>query len=433
MTIRARLKLIALGILLALLAGVVWLLGTESGTRFVLARAKPYLPTELEFRYAGGSFSGDVCLESVSWKSESLDVAIRGACVKIEVARMLSRHLAIRSLDVEEIQIVSRPAPDADSSDELPSIESPLRISIDSSSLRNLSFERDQQTRTIDRLQFAGELSGSSLGVSQLVLRSNWLNAGLTGDIELEKLYRGNLDVEWQWTDSPSIPLAGKLSLHGDLQRVELEHTLNAPQQVTTTGSFSYLSNRLELDLENTWNAIQWETDELLLQSRNGSLRLKGPIERLDVVLDALCRFDDLPETQIRLIGSTDFESIDFSNLVASNDLGVLNASGSARWAPISMFDIEYALSDLDPSFASDLLQGNVHATGAASGTFAKDTHELAVRVAKLSGFVNGQPLDGSGEITHTPNQLKVADSRIQLGRNLVSVVGAAGASGTLA
>ena len=144
----AKLRRMALGIILALLAGLLWLLGTESGTRFVLARAEPYLPTGLELRSASGSFFGDVCLETVNWTSESLDVAIRDACVEVEVARLLSRHLAVRSLDVDAIAIVSRPAPDAEPSDELPSFASPLRISVDSSSLRNIAFERDQVART---------------------------------------------------------------------------------------------------------------------------------------------------------------------------------------------------------------------------------------------------------------------------------------------
>ena len=422
-----KLRLIAFGIVLALLAGMMWLLGTESGTRFVLARAKPYLPTELEFRSASGSFFGDVCLESASWNSESLDVAIRDVCVEIELARLLSRHLAVRSLDVEEFAIVSRPVPDADSSNELPSIESPLRISINSSALRNLSFERDQLTRTVDNIRFAGELSGSSLNVSQLTLSSNWLNVELDGSIELEEFYRGSFDLEWQWTESESLQLQGNLSLRGDLRRYNLEHILDAPQQLITTGSLSYLANELELNLENTWDAIQWEFGESLLQSRNGSLRLKGKLSRLDIALDAVGHFDNLPETRVTLDGNTDLEGIDFSSLVATNELGRLSASGSARWRPALIFDVEYALSDLDPSLASDLLQGQVYASGKASGTFGKDTHELAVRINELGGLVNGQPLDGSGEFTHTPNQLKVTDSQVQLGKNRVSVRGTAG------
>ena len=238
MTTLGKLSLIALGIIVALLAGMLWLLGTESGTRFVLARAEPYLPAELELGSASGSISGNLCLESIRWSSESLDIAIRDACIEIEVARLLSKHLAVRSLNVEKIAVVSRPVPDAGSSDELPSIESPLQISIDSSSLKNVSFEREELTRVIDDIRFSAALSGSSLDVSELVLRSNWLNADLDGSIELADLYRSKLDLDWQWTESPSLQLQGKLSLRGDLQRYEIEHVLHAPQHLITSGSF---------------------------------------------------------------------------------------------------------------------------------------------------------------------------------------------------
>jgi len=422
-----KLRLIALGIILALLAAMLWLLGTESGTRFVLARAQPYLPAGLELQSASGSFFGDVCLETVNWNSESLDVAIRDACVEIEVARLLSRHLAVRSLDVGAITIVSRPAPDAEPSGELPSFESPLRISIDTASLRNISFERDQLIRVVDTFRFSGELSGSSIDVSQLVLQSDWLNAELDGDIELANLYRSNLDLQWQWTESPSQELKGRLSLRGNLRRYDLQHKLDAPQQLVTTGNFSYVANELELDLKNTWDVFQWAFDESLLQTRNGSLRLQGNLASLDIALDALGRLDDLPETRVVLDGNTDLKSIDFSSLVATSDLGGLNASGSAGWAPTPSFDIEYALADLDPSLASDRVQGRVSASGKASGTFGEDTYALAVSVRELSGLINGQLLDGGGEFTYTPDRLVVADSRLQLGANRVSVLGTAG------
>jgi len=427
LTLPGKLRLTALGIILALLAGMLWLLGTESGTRFVLARAEPYLPAGLELRSASGSFFGDVCLETVNWNSESLDVAVRNACVEVEVARLLSRHLAVWSLDVEAVAIVSRPSPDAEPSDELPSFKSPLRISIDSSSLRNITFERGQLDRSIDTIRFRGELSGSTLDVSQLVLRSNWLNAELDGSIELANLYQSNLDLLWQWTESPSLQLSGSLSLHGDLRRYDLQHKLDAPQQLATSGNFSYVGNTLELDLENTWDAFQWKINESLLQTRNGSLRLQGNLARLAIALDAYGSFEEFPETRVVLEGTTDLARIDFSSLVATNDFGQLNASGNAGWDPTPTFDIDYALSDLDPSLASDLLRGQVNASGNASGTFGEDTHTLAVSVRELGGLINDQLLDGSGEFTHTPNQLVVADSRVQLGENRVSIRGTAG------
>jgi translocation and assembly module TamB len=268
--------------------------------------------------------------------------------------------------------------------------------------------------------------------VRQLALRSSWLNADLDGSVELAEFYRGNLGLEWQWTDLPSTPLAGKLLLRGDLRRYELEHTLSAPQRLITSGSFSYLENALELDLENEWDAIQWQLGESLLRARNGSLRLNGNLATLDVALETLGRIDDLPETRLSLVARTDLESIELASLCARNELGTLNASGSVGLRPLPVLDLEYTLSDLDPSLASERLQGQVDAIGRATGSIGEETHELTVVVSSLGGHINGQPLTGNAEFMHSPGVLKIADSRVRLGSNRASVRGEIGNASSL-
>ena len=427
MTLLRKLGIGVLAFAVVSIACVYWLLGTESGTRFLLARAESYLPAELALGTASGSLLSGICLGSVDWKSSSQDVTIRNACVNIDLAPLLSRHLAVRSLDVEEILIEIGEAPDAESSGELPSIEIPIQISVDTSSLRNLSFKTAQLQRNVDDIQFSGALSGSRLDVSGLSVRSSWLNADLNGDITVAGAYPGNFNLSWQWTESLPLQLAGELELRGDMQRYELSHILSAPQPINTAGSFSFTAGELVLDLANTWNAIEWKTGESLLQSSGGSLRLQGEPSQLDVTFDALASLDDLPETRVELDGKMGVDSIRFSNLTASNDLGQLIASGNARWAPVPAFDVEYALSNLDPSLASDLLQGQVGASGKASGTFVSDDPDLTVLISNLDGVINGHPLNGSVELNYAANQLSVSDGRLQLGTNRLDVRGLVG------
>ena len=424
MTLRRKLGVFVLAFIVAVPACVYWLLGTESGTRFLLARSESYLPEELVLGTASGSLLSQVCLDSVGWKSDSQNVTARNACVEIDLAPLLSRHLAVRSLDVEEIVIEVGETAGAESSGELPAIDIPLQVSVDTSSLRNLSFKRAQPQRDVDDIRFSGSLSGSKLDVSGLSVRSSWLNADLNGRITIAGAYPGNLDLSWQWTESPSLQLAGKLELRGDLQRYELKHILSAPQLISTAGSFSYVAGQLVLDLASTWKAIEWRTGESLLQSSGGSLRLQGEPSQLDVAFDAVGNLDDLPETRVVLDGRMGVDSIQFSQLKASNDLGQLIASGNARWAPVPAFDVEYALSNLDPSLASALLQGRVGASGKASGKFVSDDPELTVLISKLDGVINGHPLNGSAELNYATNQLSVSDGRFQLGSNRFDVSG---------
>ena len=211
MTLLRKLGIGVLAFAVVSVACVFWLLGTESGTRFLLARAESYLPAELTLGTASGSLMSGICLASVDWKSGSQDVTLRNACMVIDLAPLLSRHLAVRTVDVDEIVIEVGETADAESSGELPSIEIPMRISVDASSLRNLSFKTAQLQRKVDDIQFSGTLSGSRLDVSGLSVRSRWMNADLNGHITIAGAYPGNVNFSWQWTESPALQLAGNL------------------------------------------------------------------------------------------------------------------------------------------------------------------------------------------------------------------------------
>ncbi|RZV35942.1 MAG: hypothetical protein EX272_09700, partial [Chromatiales bacterium] len=410
-----------------LLLCVFWVLGTDSGTRFLLGRAEPHLPAGLTLGTASGSLLGGICLSSADWRTDSQDVAARNICVDIDVAQLLSRHLAVRSLEIGEAAIELRETTASESPDSLPTIESPLRISVASSSLQNLSFTREQLQRDVERIEMSGSLHGSKLDITRLVVRSSWLNLDLDGGATLAEPYPGRVNVTWQWTESPSLEFAGNLQLRGDLQRYELNHTLNSPQRLVTQGSVSYSAERLTLDLANTWKSIKWQFDESLVRSSSGLLRVHGEPTRLQLTLDALGQLDELPETRVMLDGETDLESVRFSSLSAANELAQLESSGIVRWAPEPGFDIEYVLSNIDPSFASDQLQGQVNLAGTANGTLRAGEPELVVLLSKADGIINGHALDGSAEIGYASKQLLVSNGRVRLGSNRLSLRGNAG------
>ena len=414
----------ALGISLALLAVAVWILGTESGLRFTLAKAEPHLPAELNLSAPTGTLLRGVCVGAANWSSESLEVDIRNACVDIKLVSLVARHLTIRSLDVEVISVELRDATESEPSGELPAFVSPLDISVKTSSLRNLSFRRSQLHRSLDAVQFIGSLSRSKLDVSVLSVRSRWLDADLNGDVELGGLYPGKLNLSWQWSESPSLNLAGTLEIDGDIRSYQLSHALSAPQRLSTTGTISFVANELALDLANTWETIEWPIGESLLRSSTGSLQLHGGPSRLDVTLDAVGRLDDLPETKVMLEGELDVQSIRIAALSASNDYGELITSGDVRWAPEQTFDVEFALSNLDPSLASQLMKGQVGATGRANGTFRSGAPEITVSIKELDGSINDHPLTGSGEFEYVADLLSVSNGRIGLGRNWLDISG---------
>lgn len=427
MTLGKKLSLGALIILVVLMACLSWVLATESGARFLLARAQPYLPAELELGELHGSFIGGLGFVSVNWNSETLDVAIRDLSVEVEWARLLSRHLAVRSLDVAEIDIATRPASDTDSAGGLPSVDLPLDISVDSSSLRKLSLTQDGVSHEIDEVRLNGSIQGSRLDVTEFIVRSSWLNASLDGRITVRGDYPGRIRLDWRWIASPSQTFAGQLRARGDLRRYDVEHTLQLPQGLSTKGHFSFVESMLVFDLTNTWAALEWPVDGSVLTSTGGTLRLAGNPSNVDVSLEANASFADIPPAQIDLQGMLDPNKIRMTRLHAESDLGRLVASGDIGWQPALMFDVAYSLEELDPSLASGLLTGQVNASGTAAGEWANSDPAVSVVVSALSGRVNNQPLRGDVAFDYSKQQFTVSNSHVQLGSNRLDFSGAVG------
>ena len=424
MTLRKKFALGGLIIVMGSLACIAWLLGTESGTRFLIARAQPFFPAELALGETRGSLISGIRVASVDWNGDTLDVAISDAYIEIQLAELLSKHLDVRSLDVSAISITSRSGAESEEAKTLSSFESPLDISVDTSSIRNLSIAYEGQEHRIDGIQFKGTLDGAQLKVARFALRSSWLNAELEGIATLANSYPGKLDLRWRWTASPSLQLGGDLQLRGDMRRYEIEHLLSAPQNLTTTGHVSYVANEVRFDLSNDWKALEWPLGESLLESPSGTLRLKGSPKSIEVSLAALATVDDFPETRIDLEGDLDPDSMRFSRFAAVSNLGRLESSGTVGWSRTPEFDLEYAISGLDPSSVSALFEGQIDARGSARGTLADGAPDVTVLVSELSGAVNSQPLDGSGAVGYSTERILVTSSRIRLGGNEVRVNG---------
>src|SRR6185369_17300499 len=84
-----------------------WLLGSESGARFALERAKGALAGKLELALLHGALSGPLELHDVHYRDPAagIDVSIQSVKVDYEVSRLFSRTLHVAALDVEGVDV----------------------------------------------------------------------------------------------------------------------------------------------------------------------------------------------------------------------------------------------------------------------------------------------------------------------------------------
>ena len=422
-----KIAIAVLAVVILLVGAVYTLVGTESGTRWLFARASASLPPALSISEPAGSLLDGLRVDSLEWRDETLDIEAESISISIRFLPLFSREIAVERLAAGRLSI-SRFADDSDEpSDELPQFALPLPISIATSTLQDVAYRDGDIELTVNEIRFAGEMRGPRLDTLALTIDRPDLQLDVDGDISFTGDYPLALRTDWRWTDSAGEAYSGRLQLNGNLRRSLLTHELAEPLSIDTRGSVSLADGDWSADLENEWSALAWNFGERRLESTGGSLEFRGNDRAADVLLDAVLQLDDWPATHVVLDGAIDRDGlrIDTSELTAAP--GRLSASGDLSWVDEQSFDVLFSVSGVDPSQWWQQAPGSMDASGRVSGQLAPDIM-VAIRLDQMGGVLRDQPLAASGAFSYANDTLEIDGGEFSLGSNSARVNGSIGA-----
>ena len=121
-----RVILIALGALLLVIAGgAAWVLGTQRGLRFAVARAEGFLAPKLHVQSVEGSVSRTVILRGLRWQDPDggVDATLDDGQIEIGVGALLIGRVHVRRADLQGLRV--QLSPGVEKPDE-PSTRAPL-------------------------------------------------------------------------------------------------------------------------------------------------------------------------------------------------------------------------------------------------------------------------------------------------------------------
>jgi translocation and assembly module TamB len=368
---------------------VAMIVATESGTRWLLARVTPYLPTELQISGVSGTLLGGLYADQIRWSDDSTRVTAGEAETQFELLPILQRQVIINTLHVERVDVVVTDRQQSAANDEPFSVDLPLSISIDSASVRNVDISIGETQQLIDRLDFSGQLSGSDLDVARFTLQSSLGKLEIAGALQLTEKLAANLRASWLLT-MPEVPqFAGELTVSGDISDYQIQHVLDQPQQIESRGSIALRDDSIWAGIVNEWQLLDVTlSDGRRIQSADGSLHLEGSVDQFFFDGSTVARIDNFPELRIQLRGD-----------------------GHPRGARFSEFTLEGE-------------RGSVM----ASGDFSIDFDQaVEVRIDSISGSVGGYVVEGSMAASYRESEFRLMDAHARLGNNEVDASGVFG------
>ena len=259
---------------LLLLLGVLfaWLVATESGARWVLARAEPALPDALTIDTVSGTLAGGLQIDTLSWNDAAANVVVEDVFVDVRILPLLSRRVYVDRLEVGAATVRLLPAADEAPSDGgLPEIRLPIDLWLLDASFADIAIESDGSELKIDSVNLAARMEGSELEIEQLEIKGDALAISVDGRARLAGNYRAAANVAWQWSDD--LNYAGRLRLTGELDRYDIEHALTAPVSVASNGSISLTNGDLTLDLAHEWQDVDWTLGDQRRRAEYGGER----------------------------------------------------------------------------------------------------------------------------------------------------------------
>ncbi len=398
---------IALAVLLALLvlAGW-WLLASQAGARFAIARAQSLLAGKLHIAQIHGSLSGPLQLDDVRYHdpASGIDVRIRRIDANYALTPLFHRNMLVHDLRINGLDVrlntVTTPSATTPPTPLQSWLTPPLSILLDHASIRDAKFFVDaQRVFVFDKLDIGASWTGKALTVHRFALESSDGHATFSGALNSYSDYRGQASAQFDWKSTQ--PVAGHLVLNSNGSRATASIALTEPTPASAKITLRNQSSDLPWQLEFKVPAFDpaklgygGKIHSLALALRgsgdrhNGSLNGDIHVNAHDLVLDPL---------QFALQAHT--LSISKLHLRAVDSPGELNARATLKLdqtPPAFIVDADWDKVTLPADLIGSALatQGQLHAQGNPQQFAAKGNLQIGPpdKPAKIAFQLDGTP-----------------------------------------
>lgn len=239
---------IALACVLLLLAFALWwLLGSESGARFALARAVGAMDGKLTVAKSSGPLRGPLTLEGVRYADPAVgvDAKLARVTVALKPLELLSRRVHVTNLEADGVDVALTtvpPKPEPPSTEPF-SLAAPIDVVLDRFALKKAAITQDgQPVFALDTLDLGGAWTKQGAVVKQLALRAPDGSVDLSGTISALKGYPGQGETTFRWKAGGQT-IAGTLKANGDGRQARLDVALSEPTPATVAAVLTQSSD----------------------------------------------------------------------------------------------------------------------------------------------------------------------------------------------
>lgn len=332
-----RISLAVIGLLVVLVIGLYWLLGTTGGSSWLIAQALVRSPVPIVVGATKGTLLSGVQLRRVEVQLEQSTISARSLGIKVSPSVLINfRRVVLSELHLDGLEVVLPAEASTDTpaalSDvvigEIQTVTLPVEIIIQDLRISDGAIRRaDARLLSCERMTLRAVFSNGRVDD----LSVNWLGGGIEAELTGALMIGGametdvslraqRIDRRWQ----------GALDIEGDRERYDIRLNSLNPIPASLSGRISLpVDEPLELDVlvESTGGTLA--RADRNVQWRDWRGRLAGRVSRWTSTWNGAFQIDNYPEQQISATLEGDAEQLQSrGSEITSSAGGALTISG---------------------------------------------------------------------------------------------------------
>lgn len=414
--------------LLVLCAGALSILTvSETGSRWLIRQALIYAPGELQISNISGRLVSGLTLTGLSYRLDEAELDIAQLTLGWRAADLVGGTVRVRQLVARDVYYREpAAAPDAEPFALPERITLPLAVRLDRAQIIGLRVELGSDHTVIDELALsarAGPIHGFS--IKQLDIRLQDSSLQLSGKATLHQPYAFRCKLQWSTRLPDAVDATGKAMLHGDLHRINVEHTLVRPFHVSSAGTVRLDDALPVFTLAGQWQALRWPLSGAAeYTSPQGDYAVEGTVDAYQLSLSGPLDIPGISAMKVQAMGRGDLAQLTVEALhIAALD-GNLSASGNLTWSPEFALGLDIEATDINPGVAWSEWPGHLgmktHLDIASKG----ERVNIALQRLDLHGTLHQYPVTAQGDLSFDDGIPGSTGLLISSGKNRAEVSG---------
>ena len=250
-----------LSVLLLLATAAVSLLGSETGTRWLLARVPALVAGQWQLERSDGTLLGHLHLSGLHWQRDGFELAAGQLLLEWQPAALFKGELRIRRLYGSRLRLqlpaaASDRAAPAEAARAPPLL--PLALVVDQLAFDDLRLTRGDRVLNVPAASLVVRADGQALELSHLSLRLPAAEFSGRGRLGLAEPHPLNADLGWRGRLDQTRMLLGRARIEGTLEDLVFELDQQSPAPLRARGEVRLGGTDPKLAVSADWAELQW-------------------------------------------------------------------------------------------------------------------------------------------------------------------------------